>query len=109
MPAAARSLDRLLRGVGNRFRAVAGAKRRNERHIMTTFHNATRTATIDRRTLVVRLEDGETAICSSLEQATEYALGHVTASELPAQPDTETTSLYTALLDAIANSTTWRK
>jgi hypothetical protein len=71
---------------------------------MTTFHNSIRTATIDRRKLMVTLEDGETVICSSLAQATEYALAHIAT---PAQP--EPTLLYLALLDAIANSTTWRK
>ncbi len=31
----------LLRGVGNRFRAVAGAKRRNERHMLIRFMHTT--------------------------------------------------------------------
>ncbi len=75
---------------------------------MTTFHSATRIATIDRRTLVVRLEDGETAICSSLEQATEYALGYVAASELPAQPDPEPTPLQRALVETMHRTRGWR-
>ena len=69
---------------------------------MTTFanHSTNRSATIDRRTYCVTTEDNETAICSSLAQATELALAHV-ATPAP-------TPLYLALLDAIANATTWR-
>jgi hypothetical protein len=67
---------------------------------MTTFHGPTRTATIDRRKLLVTTEDGEIALCSSLSQATALALAHIAAPK--------PTPLHTALIRAMAGATTWR-
>jgi hypothetical protein len=77
---------------------------------MTTIanHATNRTARIDRRKLLVTFDDNETAICSSLSQATELALAHVaTPAPTPVNrlPDCQ---LNRALLAAIARSTTWR-
>ena len=66
---------------------------------MTTFHGPTRSATIDRRKLLVTTDDGETAICSTLSQATEYALGYVRPEPSP---------LPRLLVEALVGSTTWR-
>ena len=67
---------------------------------MTTFHSATKSATIDRSTLTVTTNDGATTTHTPLADATARALAHV-ATPKP-------TPLRLALLDAMARSTTWR-